>query len=126
MKRLLLVLTMAAVMLALTASPALAQAEPNENNCYGAGQSGNVAGEGGLPGSKTKPAPGFEDPRFPGEGVPTWNGPVTSFFAQQPPEALEAFDIPVTDTELEDNPNAISAFQELNRASASCGTKGKP
>ena len=126
MRRMLLLLAIAAMILALTAGPASAQADPNENNCYGAGQSGNVAGEGGLPGSKHDPAPGFEDPRFPGEEVPTWNGPVTSFVAQQPPEALEDFGIPVTGTELEDNPNAISAFQELNRDSASCGTTGKP
>jgi hypothetical protein len=122
MRRILLLLAVTAIMLTLMSIPALAQAPQNENNCYGAGQSGNVAGKGGLPGSKHDPAPGFEDPVT---GGPTWNGPVTRFVAQEPASALEDFGIPVTD-ELADNPNAISAFQELNRENASCGTTGQP
>ena len=124
MRRILSLLAIAALILALTAAPALAQAAPNENNCYGAGQSGNVAGQGGLPGSKADPAPGFTDPVT---GGPTWNGPVTRFVAQEPPSTLEeSFGIPVS-PEMAEKPNAISAFQELNReTSASCGDTGQP
>jgi len=75
-RRVLVVSAAAALTLALTASPASAAAPANGHNCYGAGQSGNVAGAGGLPGSKHDPAPGFTDPET---GGPTWNGPVTSF-----------------------------------------------
>ncbi len=80
------------MVLALTAGPALAQADPtnppaadeeeklNDSNCVGAGSADFAAGKGGLPGSKVSPAPGFEDPET---GGPTFNGPVTSFFAKQ-------------------------------------------
>jgi hypothetical protein len=100
----------AAAIAAFTASPAYAEAPTNEHNCYGAGQSGNVAGKGGLPGSKTDPAPGFRDPET---GGPTWNGPVTSFVAQQPGET--------------DKGNALSDFQQSSRdAAANCGGTSAP
>ncbi len=107
MRRILLFLVIAAMMLALVAGPALAQATPNGSNCIGASQSGNVAGQFGLPGSKTHPAPGFTDPVT---GGPTWNGPVTRFVAQQPPSTLGDFGIPVTE-DVAAKPNAISGFQ---------------
>lgn len=112
MRRLLVLTTTVASTLILGGGAATA-ATPNDHNCYGAGQSDAVSGPGGLPGSKVNPAPGFEDPRFPGEGVPTWNGPVTSFFAQQPSSS--------------GNGNFISEFQQTNReANANCGNTGTP
>ena len=63
MKRILLLLTVAALLLALTAGVALAQATQNPHNCYGAAQSEFVAGAGGNPG--------------------TTNGQVTSSFAKK-------------------------------------------
>ena len=98
-------------MLALTASVALAQAKSNDNNCYGANQSGRVAGQGGLPGSKVDPAPGFTDPRD--NTSPTFNGPVTSYYGN--PKLAPG----------EDSPSVLTDFQELTRESdASCGDTG--
>jgi hypothetical protein len=97
MRRIEMVLAVAAVMammLALAAGPALAQATPNDHNCPGATQSGNVAGRGGLPGSKVQPAPGFTDPVT---GGPTFNGPVTRFVAQHPASTLGDLGIPPED-----------------------------
>src|SRR5215203_1884867 len=104
MRRLVLLLAAAAMMLALTAGPALAQgAAPKGSNCYGSNQSTNVAGEsaGDLPGSKVDPAGGFTDPR---DNVsPTWNGPVTSFFGN--PQLAPG----------EDSPSVLTDFQLANR-----------
>lgn len=101
MRRILLLLAVAAVVLAAAASSALAQATPTGSNCYGANQSGNVAGQGGLPGSPQDPAPGFTDPR---DNIsPTWNGPVTSFFGN--PKLA-----PGTDS-----PSVLTDFQHANR-----------
>jgi len=92
MRRILLLMAVAAMVLTVTAGPALAQADPtqppstneeellNAHNCVGIGSADFGAGQGGLPGSKVSPAPGFTDPET---GGPTFNGPVTSFFAQE-------------------------------------------
>jgi hypothetical protein len=107
MRHILLLLAVAAMMLTLMSVPALAQAPQNENNCYGANQSGRVAGQGGLPGSKVDPAPGFTDPVT---GGPTYNGPVTRYFAKQPGET---------------SPSILTDFQQFTRESdASCGETG--
>jgi len=92
MRRILLLLSVAAMVLALTAGPALAQADPtnppstdekerlNESNCVGAGSADFAAGKGGLPGSQhdqvknTFGLPGTET---------TFNGPVTSYYAKE-------------------------------------------
>ena len=109
MRRLLVLTATAASTLILGGGVATA-ATPNDHNCYGAGQSGAVSGPGGLPGSKVNPAPGFTDPET---GGPTWNGPVTSFFAQQPSSSGTG--------------NFISEFQQTNReANANCGNTGTP
>ena len=101
MRRVLLLLAIAALMLAVTAGSALAQASPKGSNCYGSSTSGNFAGSGGLPGSKVDPAPGFTDPR---DGVsPTWNGPVTSFFGN--PKLAPG----------EDSPSVLTDFQHDTR-----------
>ena len=85
MKRLLLVLAIAAMMLALTASPVLAQADPtrppstdedklleSEANCVGAGSAEFGAGKGGNPGSFHEPSEEFDN----------FNGPATSEFVK--------------------------------------------
>jgi hypothetical protein len=53
MRRILLLLAVAAMILALTAGPVFAQngAPLNDNNCFGAGSSEFVAGPGGNPGT---------------------------------------------------------------------------
>jgi hypothetical protein len=92
MRRILLLLTVAAMMLALTAGPALAAAreptfdgpgnpqtpdntvEPTKSagqNCYGKLSSTNVKGPGGNPGSLAEPT------EFP-EGVPNYTGHAVS------------------------------------------------
>ena len=93
MKRILLLLAVAALMLALTAGPALADAReptfdgpgnpqtPDENpaaptesagkNCYGKLNSNNVKGPGGNPGSLAEPT------EFP-EGTPNYTGHAVS------------------------------------------------
>ena len=104
MRRIFLLMAVAAMMLVLATSPALAQgAEPTGSNCYGSNQSKNVAGEsaGDLPGSKVDPAGGFTDPR---DNVsPTWNGPVTSFFGN--PQLAPG----------EESPSVLTDFQLDNR-----------
>jgi hypothetical protein len=75
MRHVLLLLVVAAMMLTLTAGPALAAptgAPLNENNCFGAGSSEFVAGPGGNPGSKVNPSEEFNN----------FNGPFTSNFAK--------------------------------------------
>lgn len=110
MKRVLVTGAAVVLLSAVTAGPASAAAQRNDNNCYGSGQSGAVSGPGGLPGSKVSPAPGFEDPE---NGGPTWNGPVTSYFAQQPATGTGG--------------NVVSEFQQSSReANANCGNTGAP
>jgi len=76
MRRVLLLLAVAAMILALTAGPALAAptgAPLNENNCFGAGSSEFVAGQGGNPGSFHEPSEEFDN----------FNGPATSGFVKE-------------------------------------------
>ena len=76
MKRILLLMAVAAMILALTAGPALAAptgAPLNENNCFGAGSSEFVAGPGGNPGSAHEPSEEFDN----------FNGPATSSFVKE-------------------------------------------
>jgi hypothetical protein len=75
MRRVLLLMAVAAMILALTAGPALAAptgAPLNDKNCFGAGSSEFVAGPGGNPGSKHELSPEFKN----------FNGPATSSFVK--------------------------------------------
>ena len=99
----------AAAILTLAAGPASAAAPPNDHNCYGATESGFVAGPGGNPGSKHNPDPNFTDPVT---GGPTWNGPYTSYYAQQPGTT---------------KPNGVSDNAQSNRETyAACGGTAAP
>ncbi len=129
MKRMLLLMALAAMMLALTAGPVFAQLgdipppgdetpgdpqTPGKNpakpttqqgeNCLGESASNFVKGPGGNPGSAAEPT------TF--NGQPAFNGPVTSRIGTLPGTE---FDPETT------KPNVISAFQEFNRETlASC------
>jgi len=100
----------AAAILTLAAGPASAAGAPqNGQNCYGAYESGFVAGPGGNPGSKHNPDPYFKDPET---GGPTWNGPVTSYYAQQPGTTT---------------PNGVSDnAQSTRKTYAACGGTAAP
>ena len=99
----------AAAVLTLAAGPASAAAPPNDHNCAGSAESNFVSGPGGAPGSKHNPAPGFTDPRD--NTSPTWNGPYTSYYAQQPASAGSG------------QPNGVSEFQQDFRVNnANCGS----
>jgi hypothetical protein len=89
---------LAAAILTLAAGPASAAAPPNDHNCAGSVESNFVSGPGGPPGSKANPAPGFTDPRD--NTSPTWNGPYTSYYAQQPASPGSS------------QPNGVSEFQQ--------------
>jgi hypothetical protein len=93
MRRILLVLLVAAMMLALTAGAAFATGAPggpDTANCQGAGSSQMVSGGGGLPGSNHDQV--FIDPFT---GQPTFNGPFTSKLArQQEPDASSVGSLP--------------------------------
>jgi hypothetical protein len=102
MRRILLVLAVAAMMLALTAGPALAAipttnpAHPtpdNGSNCIGISSSQGFKGPGGNPYSAANLSP-----------TGSFNGPVTSDAAQSP---ASDFGLPST------RPNAISSFQDF-------------
>ena len=134
MRRMILVLAIAAVMLAMTAAPAFAQlgdipppgteepgnAQPPKTNVtnpteqtgqnfIGESQSNFVKGPGGNPGSAAQPT------TFGGE--PSFNGPVTSRIGTlAPDEPLNPED--PNDKGLfpeSDKPNVISALQEATR-----------
>ena len=79
MRRILLVLLVAAMMLALTAGAAFATGAPggpDTANCQGSGMSNFVSGPNdGTPGSPNDPFP----------GTTSWNGPFTSDLAHTDP-----------------------------------------
>jgi hypothetical protein len=134
MRRLLLVLTIAAVMLAMTAAPTFAQVELGDipppgdetpgnaqppktdvtnptdlhgNNWIGASASNFNKGPGGNPGSAAQPTT-FGDP-----AEPSFNGPVTSRIGTLDP-------VPVNEGGSgffvgSEKPNTISALQEFTR-----------
>ena len=127
MRRILLVLTIAAVMLAMTAAPAFAQlgdipppgdkqpgnaqppktdvtnpTEQNGKNFIGESASNFVKGPGGNPGSAAQPT------TFGGE--PSFNGPVTSRIGTLDPRESGIFPEST-------KPNVISALQEETRCS---------
>jgi hypothetical protein len=128
LKRILLLLAMASIMLSLVGTQAFAKPadlpppgeetpgnpqSPDENpipetkqvgdNCYGAGQRDFLGGPGGNPGSAAQPTPEFD----------SFNGPFTSQFAQSDQEAGGG--------------NPLSQFQQDYReATASCGDTGAP
>ena len=127
MRRMILVLTIAAVMLAMTAAPAFAQledipppgdkepgnaqppktdvtnpTEQNGKNFIGESASNFVKGPGGNPGSAAQPT------TFGGE--PSFNGPVTSRIGTLDPKESGIFP-------ESEKPNVISALQEETRCS---------
>src|SRR3954471_8711541 len=100
---------MVAMMLALTAGPAFTYgAAPNGQNCLGNQQSGAVAGPDGNTGSPVNPVTN--------DRGSTWNGPYTSYYAQQPGSSVG---LPGSS----DYPNGPSGYQAGYHAPtyAACG-----
>jgi len=101
----------AAAIMTLAAGPAAAAPPSNGHSCAGAAESAFVSKEspGDAPGSKHDPAAGFTDPRD--NTSPTWNGPYTSYYAQQDASAGSS------------QPNGVSEFQQDFRTTyANCSS----